>query len=759
MPNIKKQSPLAVSKQFFEQPEKTTSPLPERVVYEKKRHGSINDFLKTKDGEKLQKQFSDGITDIDTFLTKNRQGGRFHQNQTKQLNTFRERIMKGSARGSYFSSFYDAVAGPGKYDFDRILATIKNPELDPQRIYDITARLPEDTNVCAPGTITNLHDIADRLDAATGGTESFLRHAYKERAEAVILTFVRKNHKKEWGYANNEIHYVNGYRNRLAENLHLEEKLDPFVPETVDTTGNVARCAEELTTHMSASRFVDHLSDRYSDAWKNTFPSKTTFTSDDFKSEQFEILRKTLDNQFGPINVHDIFQDNDDGSYALREDRTLLTRALAHNLRDLKLLEPFKSTTIAGDKQSGYVVKALGDLIYRKEYYKGQKIEQRPLQSSDLSEAWLLKPKTANFPSSIQLEHDLTNLSSSDVLNIAAENGNVEVVQALLEAGADVNAKNKNGETSLHLAAKNGHANLIGTLLDAGANIDEHNTSNNTALDLAIEHGHAEMLGALQEVKSDANVENQDVHTTLYQTAQHGHAGVVRGLLEAGAGTNAYDRTQSPEVELHLDLAIRQGNAAMLNDLLKAGADKHIENAYGRSALCRAAQCGNGDVVRLLLNTVETTNNQHTLRQMTLHLATINGNVDAMRAVLNAGVAINIETSGGEPMLHAAVRSGHIEAVRELCRAGMRIGIRNSSGQTVLHWAARHEKAEMVRELIKLGINIDKRDYNAKTALDMLPDSRYWSESSQLIREARWAKRKALAKAPFKALFKLFTPS
>src|SRR5262249_35745794 len=60
----------------------------------------------------------------------------------------------------------------------------------------------------------------------------------------------------------------------------------------------------------------------------------------------------------------------------------------------------------------------------------------------------------------------------------------VEAVQMLLDAGADVNAANKSGDTALHGAAGNGLPSVIQLLVDRGAKIDVKNRNGQTPLAL-----------------------------------------------------------------------------------------------------------------------------------------------------------------------------------------------------------------------------------------------------------------------------------
>ena len=71
------------------------------------------------------------------------------------------------------------------------------------------------------------------------------------------------------------------------------------------------------------------------------------------------------------------------------------------------------------------------------------------------------------------------------VLHKMSEAGNASLVQALLKAGEDTEAKDKNGWASLHLASREGHAAVVQTLLEHGADAAATNEGGYTALDYA----------------------------------------------------------------------------------------------------------------------------------------------------------------------------------------------------------------------------------------------------------------------------------
>lgn len=77
--------------------------------------------------------------------------------------------------------------------------------------------------------------------------------------------------------------------------------------------------------------------------------------------------------------------------------------------------------------------------------------------------------------------------------------GDAVAAGELLQAGADVNARNRHGQTALMIAAKNGHIELIKVLLAAGADCNVTAKYNLNALMLAVLNGHEEVAKLLAQ--------------------------------------------------------------------------------------------------------------------------------------------------------------------------------------------------------------------------------------------------------------------
>lgn len=112
------------------------------------------------------------------------------------------------------------------------------------------------------------------------------------------------------------------------------------------------------------------------------------------------------------------------------------------------------------------------------------------------------------------------------VLRCAAENGHLEIVKLLLEAGADVHAEDN---YALRWAATNGHTEIVRLLLEAGADV---HAQNKFALKWTAYKGHTEVVRLLLEAGADVHAGD---NFALKWAARNGHTEVVELLLAAGA--------------------------------------------------------------------------------------------------------------------------------------------------------------------------------------------------------------------------------
>jgi ankyrin repeat protein len=164
----------------------------------------------------------------------------------------------------------------------------------------------------------------------------------------------------------------------------------------------------------------------------------------------------------------------------------------------------------------------------------------------------------------------LTAAASAPVAD-AAMSRDREAIKTLLKNGADVNAAQGDGMTALHWASRNGDAELTQMLLFAGANVKATTRLGGyTPLMMAAEQGHANVIAALLTGGADPKASNALGTTPLMLAAGSGNAQAVTTLVENGAEIEAKEKTfgQTP-----LMFAASNNRVEAVKALIKAGAN------------------------------------------------------------------------------------------------------------------------------------------------------------------------------------------
>ena len=129
----------------------------------------------------------------------------------------------------------------------------------------------------------------------------------------------------------------------------------------------------------------------------------------------------------------------------------------------------------------------------------------------------------------------------------SVESGDYAEVKRLVEAGANVNAQDRDGYTALMQASGRGHTEIAKLLIEAGADVNAHDIyvpsrggvdyelPPSTPLMWASLGGHTEIVKLLIEAGADVNTTDNGGHTALWFASIEGYADIVRLLKEAGA--------------------------------------------------------------------------------------------------------------------------------------------------------------------------------------------------------------------------------
>ena len=134
----------------------------------------------------------------------------------------------------------------------------------------------------------------------------------------------------------------------------------------------------------------------------------------------------------------------------------------------------------------------------------------------------------------------------------AAQGGHKEVVQILLDRGADPNKTNSWGKTPLHgavmqLNARKGHKEVVQLLLNRGANPNTNDHHGISPLGHAAKYKHTILVQLLLDAGADPNQKNNDGDLTpLHYASSHGYKDIVQLLLDRGACPKMQTRNTTP---------------------------------------------------------------------------------------------------------------------------------------------------------------------------------------------------------------------
>ncbi|KAI8439087.1 hypothetical protein MSG28_012951 [Choristoneura fumiferana] len=184
-------------------------------------------------------------------------------------------------------------------------------------------------------------------------------------------------------------------------------------------------------------------------------------------------------------------------------------------------------------------------------------------------------------------------------LQRAAADGHVEVVQLLLQHGADPNKQDHvHGNTAIHEAAWKGYSRCAALLAGGGAELRARNKGGFAPLHLAAQSGHNQTTRELLLAGAPPDLQNNYGDTALHTAARYGHAGAARIVLSAACRVAAQNK--NGDTALHIAAAMARRKLTRI--LLEAGCDKTLKNHQGETARDIATR-KNLDEIIAILNT------------------------------------------------------------------------------------------------------------------------------------------------------------
>ena len=304
---------------------------------------------------------------------------------------------------------------------------------------------------------------------------------------------------------------------------------------------------------------------------------------------------------------------------------------------------------------------------------------------------------------------DIPTLDSNQtLLHAASLDGLDDVVQWLLDHGANSNTQNSDHSTPINFAAMLGRPSIVRMLLDHSAHINNANIAGHTPLHQASIFGFAEIVKLLLQRGADVKAQDREYSTPLHLASSKGRADIVRLLLDHGT-PNVDAEDQDGNTPLHLASSWARNEVMCL--LIDRGANTEVGDKDGSTPLHLASQGSDTASVCLLLDRGTNTNSKNKGGSTPLHLA---WSSEIARLLLDGGANANIEDNIGWTPLHRASSQGLTEIVRLLLDHGTNAKTKNNEHNTPLHFAWR---ADIARILLDHGADADAENEEGNTPL------------------------------------------
>ena len=275
----------------------------------------------------------------------------------------------------------------------------------------------------------------------------------------------------------------------------------------------------------------------------------------------------------------------------------------------------------------------------------------------------------------------LVGTAFADPLHDAASKGDLAGVQAELDKGVDVDTKDDNGLTPLQWAALEGHKEIVELLIDTGANVNAW-SKYGTPLHYAASGGYKEIVELLIAKGADVNVKDVRGETALQKAASGGHKGIAELLIANGAKVNAKDELGETPLDwtrpLKDDSHEVKANKKETADLIS----KHGGKSGAADSIFVAAAVGNVVAVKQhLADGVDVG-----VKDESLHLAAWSGHKEIVELLIAEGADVNVKDCWGTTPLHEVtyIWSFNDEIATLLIAAGADINAKDGEGGTPL---------------------------------------------------------------------------
>ncbi|WP_296325019.1 ankyrin repeat domain-containing protein [Treponema sp. UBA3813] len=318
-----------------------------------------------------------------------------------------------------------------------------------------------------------------------------------------------------------------------------------------------------------------------------------------------------------------------------------------------------------------------------------------------------------------------TDSSGNTALHIAvSKDAPIEYIRYLVEAGVDINTRNKNGDSALFITVQKNRRDAGDLLLEKNADIFATNTQNNSPLRIALSRG-GEVQDWLINSKT-LNSTDGSGNTPLHYAAEWHLNNAIVALIQKGAKIQA----QNANGESAIYSAVKGGddspstiNVLVSNGLVLDSKDKLGRDNLGNTPLHAAVKWNTFNTAKTLIALGVDVDAQNLSGKTALSDACRSAKKDMAILLIRNGADINATDATGRTVLMDAISSSNEEMVRLLLGYKANVQIQEMSGRNAYHEAALTGNTGIINLIRKAGGNPLSRDAAGDTPFSLVLNS------------------------------------
>ncbi|KAH7414981.1 hypothetical protein KP509_14G021900 [Ceratopteris richardii] len=273
-------------------------------------------------------------------------------------------------------------------------------------------------------------------------------------------------------------------------------------------------------------------------------------------------------------------------------------------------------------------------------------------------------------------------------IHLASKRGLLHVLKVLITHKCNLDAQTEKGETPLMLCIIHDHQECFLELINSGADLAARDKDGNTVMEIAKQTGKTAFVyqTVCNVILSGRKLYSSDLQTfsPLHYAAHHGNAEVIRELLKRKeADIDQQDKTGLTAAMI----AAQGGQIEAFKVLVFLGANISVKNMEGGDTMKLAEQAGYKDQCEEVLCNAIMAGVLKGADFQEIHFAARKGNCELLDHLLEHGHSVNSLDKYGSTPLMITVREGYPDACKLLLTRGADCHISNTAGETALSLA------------------------------------------------------------------------